>query len=365
MKLKYYLMGAALVAMGAGFSACSDSDDEPQPVENNQTADLTLSAETQRVKIGAENRVALPVATGNGEYDAYSLNPEVADIYYDEAGTPFIEGFRNGSTKIVVSDAASKYTQLPVSVYTTETMTLNKTSMDFVTTMGYSATASDLAVELGNGDYSVVSDNPKVKATINAETGVVTITATAGAAEYTANVTVSDCTGLTATCTVTVKPTFDGFVQSDIDELLAKTSTTIDYNGRYPYTFRYLSYGYYGGMVDEEADGLRTVGYKYEEESYWSSSIMYTGIMIRVPVGTAVNTEVDGTLLYGDEDDAYDEHNGKVKILQDDEEKFIAIWWEVDMVAEKINRGYIVWDRVKTPVYTGGGDDDDDDDDWW
>lgn len=342
MKLKYYLMGTALVAMGAGFTACSDDDDPVSPVETPKT-ELTVPTDAQRVKIGTENRIALPVLTGNGEYDAYSLNPEVADVTYGEDGTPYIEGFKNGSTTIVISDAASKYAQVPVSVYTTETMTLNKTAMDFVATMGYSATASDLAVELGNGGYSVASDNSKVQVTIDEETGVVTITATAGREEYTANVTVTDCTGLTATCAVTVKPTFDGFVQSDIDALLAKTASAVDYNGSYPYYFRYLSYGWYGEMVDEEVDGLRRVGYKYEEESWWSESIDYTGLMIRFPIGTAVNTEVSGTLLYGDSNEAYDEHNGTVKILQDDAEKFVAIWWNVDMEAEKVNRGSVVW----------------------
>ena len=66
MKVKYYLLGAALVAMSASFVACSDND-EPAPAPT--TPELTLPEDALRVKIGAESRVSLEsvILDGAGE----------------------------------------------------------------------------------------------------------------------------------------------------------------------------------------------------------------------------------------------------------------------------------------------------------
>lgn len=315
------LAGAAMV----GFTSCSD--DDPVPVDEQE---LVLGADV-RVKIGAENRIVLPIETGNGDYHAFSLAPEIADVV-EENGEFFIEGFQNGTARIVVSDGANNYKQLVVSVYTTEVMQLSHETYSFVTVLGKSATSTDCSVILGNGGYTIESDNNKVRVSIDAETGAITMTATSGKDEFTANVTVTDASGLTATIAVTVTATFDPYVQSELDELLAMTESAIDYNGDYTYYFNY----YPDNMTTETENGITKTGWKYGSSWYTFSH------MLSYPENTAVGVEVDGSLIMEDWNGS-ETYEGKVKILADDDTHFVGIYYKVDLENERIDRGYVVW----------------------
>lgn len=172
MKIRYYFMSMMVATFAmTGFTSCDDDD----TIIETPDTELTFDAETAKVKIGAENRIALPVATGAGDYRGYSLNPDVAEVVTGEDGQFYIEGYKNGVAKVVVSDAANQYKQLIVSVYTTDEMTLSHSDYNFVTPMGLSSTSNECSVVLGNGEYTVESDNAKVEASINPETGVISL----------------------------------------------------------------------------------------------------------------------------------------------------------------------------------------------
>lgn len=353
MKIRYYLMGAALVAMSSmSLTSCSDDDEpqpQPQPVETE--AELTFAADVYKVKIGPENRMALPsaIVDGAGDYNAYSLDPSVADVVEDEQGNVFIEGFKNGYTSVVVSDAAGTYKRLGVSVYTTDVMALSHSKFDFTVPMGRSVSSTECSVVEGNGEYviSVAPDDGKIRATIDAETGKISITATAGKEEVTYKLTVTDASNLTASIDVTVVPTFDAFIQSEIDAIIAETGNMVDYNDDYPYTFYYFLNGYsgYGEMGLDIADGVSTVGWACDY-GYGSYIYYYYAVKISYPEGTALNTEVDGSMIYGS-GNGYQEkpktYPGTVKIVADDSEKIVVLWWNVDKEAETIDRGYVRW----------------------
>lgn len=332
MKIKYIFMSMVMAAtvMG-GFTSCSDDDDDA-PAAPAEKTDLVLANEVQRVKIGPENRVLIEVAQGNGEYQAYSLNPEIAEVVVGDDGLYYIEGFKNGMTDVVVSDAANNYKRLAVSVYTTDEMQLSHETYSFVTVLGKSATSTECSVTLGNGGYSIESDNSKVRVSIDAETGAISMTATSAKDEYTATVTVTDVTGLTATMAVTVQATFDPFVQSELDELLAMTESKIDYNGDYFYYFDYEN-----TMTTKTENGKTRTGWSYSYYDWYNFTHM-----LEYPEGTAVGVEVDGALIV---QDWYDEqsNDGKVKILADDDKHFVGIYYKVDLENERIDRGYVVW----------------------
>jgi len=333
MKLKYIFMSMVMAATSmAGFTSCSD-DDEPAPAPVTEKTDLVLANDVQRVKIGPENRVLIEVTQGNGEYQAYSLNPDIADIVIGDDGQYYIEGFKNGKADVVVSDAGNNYKRLAVSVYTTDVMQLSHDTYSFVTVLGKSATSTECSVALGNGGYTIESDNSKVRVSIDAETGAISLTATSAKDEYTANVTVTDITGLTATMAVTVKATFDPFVQSELDELLAMTSNAIDYNGDYFYYFNY----YGDSMTSKTENGITQTGWSYNYYGYYNFSHV-----LAYPEGTAVGVEVDGSLITEDWDNKRT-YDGKVKILADDDKHFVGIYYKVDLDNERIDRGYVVW----------------------
>lgn len=331
------------------FTACDDDDPVDEPVyviggDKNDTPDIEFSQTDVRVKIGEANRIAIPIASATGEVKAFSLNPEVAEVVMVD-GTPMIEGLKNGMAGIMVSDANNNYKKLQVSVYTTDQMELSHSNFEFKTPLGSSATTKEAKVILGNGGYSVTSDNTAVKATVDAETGVLSITATSKVDPYTATLTVKDASGLAATITVTVVATFDPFTPEQLTEILNQTESMIwadckdPSDGNQPYYFGWRDYGY-GAWLDTTDNGNRTVGWWCES---WGSD--YGGIKITYPANAAVNAEVDGTLYF-----QYSyiqwyslyEYPGKAKVLENSDTQLVVICWQVDEVNQRINRGYVV-----------------------
>lgn len=345
MKAKYYLLYLIMAVFSfGGLQSCSDEENEIPEVKHQEK--LTFTSDLLRVKIGAENRVALPIATGAGEYNAYSLDSEIADVVADNDGYVYIEGYKNGSTILVVSDAANNYKRLKIVVYTIDELKLSHTEFNFVTPMGSSST-SECSVTLGNGGYSVSSDNDKVVPEIDSESGIITLTATSGKEEYIATVTVTDCSSLTATIKVNVKPTFEAFTQSDIDMILAKESN--DWYIKSSQFSQTLNtdlprYEKYGEWKDAAEDGQYVFGW-WEDNHDSYNTRDYGGHVIFYPAETTLNQEVDATYQFkynrGSSNPIY-KLEGKAKVIKDDENVKIVIWWNVDMENECINRGWII-----------------------
>lgn len=340
MKFKYYFMSVVMTFTAfAGFTSCNDDE---ETIIDAKPSELVVPSEATRVKIGAENRVALPVISGNGEYSAYSLHPDIADIVTGEDGQTYIEGYKNGSATIVVSDAANQYKCINVSVYTTEQIELNHNEFTFETPLGLSATTQECHVVLGNGGYTIESNNPKVVASIDPETGAITLTATSAKNQYIAIVTVHDCTGLSANITVTVDYNLDPFTQSDLDALMAKTADEAYIKSdRFSETCNVDCDGYgwrYGQWTDSDGDdGNHTFG--WWEPDYGD----YGGHYIIYANNTPLNTEVAATykFKYNRGATIY-ELPGTAKVIKDDDEAKVVVWWDVDIDNEVINRGWIV-----------------------
>lgn len=331
MKTKYKLLPLLLCGVMAlsAVTACSDDKDEIIINEEPEYPALSVDTESMRVKIGADSRVAVPVSSGAGEYAAFSLNPDIADVT-DENGALMVEGFRNGTTEIIISDKGGSLKKLPVSVYTTDVLTVETTDFTLETPLGHSATATT-RVLLGNDGYSVVSDNEAVAATVD-EDGVISITATSKRQEFTAKVTVSDMSGLTADINVTVKYTLDAFTPEDIAALCAQTDKSMaDFNGETPYRFN--SYREYFETSVE--DGIETFGWIRRSGRY--------ELFVTYPEGTALNTPVQGTVTYTDN---YDEkavaQPVTVTIVKNDDVSKVAIFSYIDEKEDKLYRGYLV-----------------------
>lgn len=343
-------MSAALMtAASVSFTACNDDDnDEPVYVvggNTTETPDIQFSSDTVRMKIGEENRAALPIASETGGINAFSLDPAVADIV-DVDGVPMIEGFKNGLCDVMVSDDNNNYKKFVVSVYTTEQMQLSTDALTILTPLGGSATSTEASVVLGNGGYSIVSDNPKVTASITPETGEISITVTSKVDPYSATLTVTDISGLSADLKVTVEASFDPFTPAQLQEIMDMTESAAwadckdpsDENE--PYYYGWRNYGY-GSWLDSTEGDTSTVGWWYIN----SRGVDYGGIKIDYPANAAVDAEVEGTLCFQYSDSRlYDlyKYEGNAKVLVDDATKKVVIAWQVDEQNERINRGYVV-----------------------
>lgn len=350
MKLHYYLMGAVMMAAASvSFTACND-DDNDEPVfivgggDTTEVPDIELSTDTVRVKIGAENRVAIPVASETGGIKGFSLDPSTADVV-DVDGVPMIEGFKNGLCGVMVSDANNKYKKLIVNVYTTEQMQLSQSELTFLAPLGASGSSSDVYVLLGNGGYSIESDNSEVEASITPETGVITITATSKVDPYTATLTVTDISGLTADLKVSVEASLDPFTAQQLQEILELDESTIWADcikpsaGNTPSYWDWRDYGY-GEFINETNGNTRSLGWW---SNYWGNDL--GGIKIDYPANASVGAEVEGTLYFQYSNLQYNpcyQYEGKAKVLADDATKTVVICWQVDLENERINRGYVV-----------------------
>lgn len=346
MKLKYYILSLAL-ATSCGFLA-SCSDDDEIVIDNPE---LTFSVDALRVKIGEENKALLPVATGGGQYDAFSLNENVAKATI-ENGEVFVEGFHNGSTHIVVSDAGGHYKRLPVQVYTTDELILNMQTLDFNCLLGKTESNNQIEVVLGNGGYSVESNDERIAAEISStvddegnETAKVVVRATSSKEEYTGIVTVKDQSDCTAEVTVTVKASFDVFTPERI-AMIKEIAT--DYcnveianvEGPRPYYWDYEVDSWGTRFTGESTEnGTCKVGW---EESLGSK--MYGQAVIEYPETATVGKTMDNcTLHYVYYYEASQSYPGyQAQIVRDDDQVIAVLFAKVDEENENIDYGYLV-----------------------
>lgn len=347
MKLRYFIAGVALtMSASCVFTSCDDDDIINEPVvvisPDGAGGDLSLAEKSMRVKIGAENRIALPVS--GTDVKAFSLDPSVANVVA-EGGKLLVEGFKNGMTEVMVSDAGNNYLTIPVSVYTTEVMQLSHSNLDFNVPLGASAISTDVAVTLGNGEYTAESDNDAVKVHADEETGVVTVDAKSKKDPYTAVVTVKDAAGLQSSFTVKVIPSFDPFTPAQIEEILAKNESLVwadckdPSDGNEPYYFDYRYWGY-GEFTNGVSDNIKTIGWWL-----YLGGEDYGGLKLEYPADAVVNTPVEGTMSFRY---SYFEWFGlyeypvNVTVLEDNDLRTVAIACQVDFDNERLNRGYFI-----------------------
>lgn len=327
MDVRYRLLLLLSFMLPLGLAGCSD-DDEVIQIEE-QAPELTFASESLRVKIGSENKVTLAVAQGGGEYKAFSLNPDIADVEI-ENGEIKVEGFANGQTEIVVSDKAGQYNKLPISVYTTEVLTFDADEIRFTTPLGHSKSAT-IHIVLGNGGYSITSDSELISASINEE-GEITVTGTSARDEITGHVTISDCTGISATLPVIVNYTLVPFDENELEEIKATTGNTIRFNGD---TNAYERWGGTWGLTTED-DGRLHYSWTYYSWAYWH--IYFKG-------DKSVGAKEEATFACSMYNPSYQQINVQdqevdLEIIQSDDTTVWAIFSFIK--DEKLNYGYFI-----------------------
>lgn len=297
---------SALLPMG--FAGCSDDDDDMPNPGGEEAPEFVLGQESIKVKIGSENKATVDVKQGGGEYNAFILDARIAKTEIVD-GVIKVEGLANGQTFLMVSDKYSRYRKLPVSVYTTDKLQLSHETFDLITLLGYSKTLKANVV-LGNGGYEVMSDNPAVSVSVN-EAGEISMKATSKKEDFTANITVTDCTGLTANIAVTVKASLEPFTTEELEAIKADNSRRYYYRGRRTddYDVEYVnttiddgkirygwnlwgSYYHYMDFMGDKTEGVKE-GATFSVSS-WIVSDKYSGQAVTLKI-----IKNDGTNLWG------------------------------------------------------------------
>jgi len=257
---KIIQMLLVVVLLTIGFTGCSDNDNETiNPGGETEVPAFTLGQESIRVKVGAENKITVDVKEGGGEYDAFILDTTIAKVETVD-GVVKVEGFANGQTSLIISDKYSRYRKVPVSVYTTDKIQLSHEVFDLVTVLGNSKTLTANVV-LGNGGYEATSNNSAVTVSVNEE-GVISMTAVSKKTEFTATVTVTDCTGLSEDIAVTVKASLDPFTDVELETIM------LDNTRRYFYNGSRTDSSYYTYLNEITSQGKQRYGWDYYSY-YW------------------------------------------------------------------------------------------------
>lgn len=309
------------VLLPIGFVGCSDDDDNGISTENNEIPELALDQESVKVKIGPENKITLNIKQGGGEYNAFILDENIAKAEVTD-GVITVEGFANGQTSLILSDKYSRYKRFNVSAYTTDVLKLSHESFNLVTKLGNSQTLK-ANVELGNGGYQAISDNPKVSVSVNEE-GEISLTATSKKEEFMANVTITDCTGLSANISVTVTSTLEPFSDEELEAITSNTTR------RYYFNNSKTDQSYYSYINTITEDGKQRYGWDYYSY-YW------------------LYLDFSGDKSVGVKDDAvYTYHTWSVdtnqpvtlKIIKNDGKNIWGVFSYVDDEQEKLYTGY-------------------------
>ncbi|HMM03476.1 MULTISPECIES: hypothetical protein [unclassified Dysgonomonas] len=278
---KIIQMLVVVMLLPIGFTGCNDDDNETiNPGGETEVPAFTLGQESIRVKVGVENKITVDVKEGGGEYDAFILDANIAKAEIVD-GVVKVEGVANGQTSLIVSDKYSRYRKVPVSVYTTDKLQLSHETFDLVTVLGNSKTLTANVV-LGNGGYEVTSNNPAVTVSVNEE-GVISMTAVSKKIEFTAIVTVTDCTGLSEDIAVTVTASMNPFTDAELETIM------LDNTRRYFYNGSKTDASYYTYLNEVTSQGKQRYGWDYY--SYYWYKLEFKG-------GKDVGTKEDAVFDY-------------------------------------------------------------------
>lgn len=205
--------------LALSLNSCSSDDDGKNDIPVvKETPELNISEESINVIVDKETSVE--IIQGGSEYNAFSLNPEIA-IAKVEDNQVTISGKSRGNTFIIVSDQSGQYKKFPVTAYY-DKLTLDQEHVDIEIPNGAPGEAT-VRVLLGNGGYSVTSDNNEILS-VSISGDYVVITATK---EGDATVIVKDAMGMEGCFTVHTTISTSPYTKQELEKI--KNSSQVRY----------------------------------------------------------------------------------------------------------------------------------------
>lgn len=292
-------------------SCDNDDKDNIQSTENPSVPELEFLQGKTLVKIGTENKVTFDITQGGGEYNAFSLNENVAIAEIDN-NQIIVEGVASGTTSIIVSDKNGYYRKKEVQVYKTDVLELEKTEVTFETHPNRPVTEY-VNITIGNGGYNVMSDNDKVQVSVT-DDGVISITGAVESIsdEIKATVTLTDVIGLSTTFSVSITGTTNPYTEAEMEAIYADKSRRYylddanQINPDWPVNFQNkieggkVTYGwtYYSYKFLLTFDGDKNKG-KKENAKLSCYNYVYPGFVIYETDITLEIVRNDGTNIWG------------------------------------------------------------------
>lgn len=254
------------------FVSCS-SDDEPN-IEDN-SSDLIVSEDNVRVLVG--ETTTIEITEGNGEYKAFSLNEEIAQVEVNNNKLN-INTYSNGKTSIVVSDKNSNYKNIEIVSYYGEII-LEENTIAMKMRIGNFATKK-IKVLGGNGGYVATSEDEDI-ASVNVDGDNVIIT---GKTEGTVNIHIIDQLDVETEFSVVIETTDRAYEDDELEEIKDNNSLRFYFDGRLDTT---------STIVNSKEGNYNVYGWDYYGYEYEYQKIYFEGEKSVGKKDNAVFSQVD------------------------------------------------------------------------
>lgn len=309
------------------------SDDDNVLGTDDQIPELQLENESVKVKIGSENKLTLNIEQGGGGYNVFSLDESVATAKI-EGNTIEIEGFMNGKTAIVISDNNGYYRKIDVwALMTDSNISLSKQELKMTSILGYPCLET-VEILLGNGFYTVSSDNNSIKASLTKD-GKIEISGNSKRTVETATITVTDWSGLTGTIAVSLSSTLEPYTEEELGLIKQNSSVRYNYN-KVNLIPKYLEN--YTDYINVVENGKQVYGWENVDYGYFYK-LAFAGDKT---VGKKENGTMSGQFFGNDENGSvggyFENEPITLEIIKNDGTK---IWGIFSFTKnEKLNFGY-------------------------
>lgn len=308
------------LALSLGFTACSSDDENtpnykpvPAPVERGE-----LVVDVDTVEVGVGETASFNISQGGGEYKLINENPDIATASLS-GSTVTVSSSEKGWAGVIVSDAKGNYKRVVIrSLY--KIMLLDKESVSVGIKLGHTDGQDKVTITGGNGGYEAVCANEEVAKVSNVSDNVITIQAVAAG---TTTVTITDVMGVTKTVNVTVEVTTVPFSDSEKEEIMARTSNIISWDGQNSY-----SYGTFS-VVDDNDQKL----VQWDYYGYYTVKVWFDGDL---SVGKKTNGKVISKFTWSGSGDTYEDCS--VEIIKNDGSR---LWGIMSKVGTKNSKDYL------------------------
>lgn len=308
MKTKYYFLLFSLASFI--FMGCSKDDDK-----NSLTGtESALKIDKEAIELKTEEKAIIHITDGNGDYNAFSLNEDVAVATLNNDQLEIV-GKAIGNTYIIIADKNTQLKLLPVNVFKYDVLKLDSTSIDFEFIPG-SSRFKEVKIVEGNGNYTAVSADENV-ATVVVKDSFVVITprGLGGKTE----IVVTDASNRSATISVNAVPQFKPYTKEQLEAIKSENRTPL-------FIFEGKRRESYWPIINGKEDGMNLSGFAF---------YTYNILKIWYPGDKSVGEYKGGKILYKNLPYTGQSSDGAIdltyfEIIKNDGEKIWAVFSVLD-----------------------------------
>lgn len=249
-KINILLLLSAFLSFG--LIGCGDDKETEIIGSKVEKVNLELEKDSVEIMLDVNREVSINITKGSGEYNAFSLNTNIATT--EIVGNKLtIKGVERGNTSIILGD---KETQLKIITVTTlyDKIRLDKENYTVKYFFGKKALLF-IPIAQGNGNYTAVSQDSTIVEATGTDEGIEVITQRK---DGKAAIVVKDAFGREATVNIEAIHTFEPYNAKQVEALKTLDRATYKFNNNTGYSFS-------GNKIFKTENDTTTIGWEYKD----------------------------------------------------------------------------------------------------